>query len=565
MRRYSGLYRTNPQLSLDFSGKLTVDLFAGGGGASTGIEWALGKSPDIAINHDRRAVAMHRVNHPHTQHFCESVFAVVPQEVCAGRPVGDLWMSPDCTHHSKARGSKPVSKRVRGLAWVGKRWAATVRPERIYLENVEEFQQWGPLIRVNGEWKPCKKRAGRTFRNFVRELQRLGYTVDWRELRACDYGAPTIRRRLFLIARCDGQAIVWPEATHAEPMAAAAKGLVPWRTAAECIDWSIPCPSIFERKRPLVENTLRRIARGIQRYVIDAPEPYIVPMTHHGQRRNHSLREPFKTVTAAHRGELALVAPSLTEHANGTHQRTFSVNEPLRTQVAQIKGGHFALQVAALLKHYGGVVGTRVDVPTGTITTQDHHSLAAAHMIRHFGESTGSAANDPTGTVMPHGKGKTGLVASNLVKLKGTCRDGQRTDAPAPTICSGGTHIAEVRAFLLKYYGADQDPRLTEPLHTVTTKDRFGIVTVKGQLYQIIDIGMRMLAPRELYRAQGFPDSHIITYGMDVCEKTGLSFAVKFTLTEQVRFCGNSVSPYCAAAIVSANAGTNWDWMQVAA
>ena len=430
LKTYSGPYRVSPQTPLDFSGKLTVDLFAGGGGASTGIEWALGKSPDIAVNHDRRAVAMHRVNHPHTRHFCESVFKVVPQEVCAGRPVGDLWMSPDCTHHSKARGSKPVSKRVRGLAWVGKRWAATVRPERIYLENVEELQQWGPLVRVNGEWKPCKKRAGRTFRNFVRELRRLGYQVDWRELRACDFGAPTIRKRLFLIARCDGQPIIWPEATHAEPKAAAARGLEPWRTAAECIDWSIPCPSIFNRKKPLAENTLRRVAKGIKRYVIDPPEPFIVPLTHHGKRSNHSLREPLKTVTAAHRGELALVVPSLTEHANGSRQRTFPADEPL---------------------------------------------------------------------------------------------------------------------------------------HTITTKQRFGLVMVRGELYEIVDIGMRMLRPRELYRAQGFADSYIIEYGMDVCEKTGIPFAVKFTLTEQVRFCGNSVSPYCAAAIVAANAGTDWNWMKVAA
>lgn len=604
-RPYQGPYRTHPQPELDFSGALKVDLFAGGGGASTGMEWALGKSPDIAVNHDRRAVAMHRVNHPHTHHFCESVHDVHPLKVCGDRLVSDLWMSPDCTHHSKARGGLPVSKRVRGLAWVGVRWAATVRPRRIYLENVEEFENWGPLVKQNGQMVPCKRRAGRTFRSFVRELSRLGYDVEWRQIRACDHGAPTIRKRLFLIARCDGLPIAWPEATHAEPKAAAVKGLQPWRTAAECIDWSIPCPSIFGRKKPLAENTLRRIAKGIKRYVIDAPEPFIVPVTHQGNRKNHSLREPVKTITAAHRGELSLVVPSLTEHANGSTQRTFSIEEPLRTQCAQIKGGHFALQAAMLLKHYGGVVGHSVDQPAGAITTVDHHAIGAATLIqtgygerngqsprvphldkplgtvmaggvkhavtvanlsRHFGESTGSPMTEPVGTVMPGGQGKTSLTTSNLVKLRGTCRDGQRTDEPMPTVTAGGLHVAEVRAFLLKYYGADQDPQLLEPLHTITTRDRFGLVTVKGELYEIVDICMRMLAPRELYRAQGFPDSYIIEYGMDVCDKTGIPFAVKFTKTEQVRFCGNSVSPYAAAAIIAANNGIAVeDWWRVAA
>jgi Site-specific DNA methylase len=580
-RTYSGPYRVDPQPGLDFDGELIVDLFAGGGGASTGIEWALGRSPDIAVNHNKKAVLMHQINHPHTRHYCESVFDVVPQEVCGGRAVGYLWMSPDCTHFSKAKGSKPVSKRVRGLAWVGKRWAATVRPRVIFLENVEEFQTWGPLVRINGEMHPCRRRAGRTFRNFVRELQRLGYQVEWRTMRACDYGAPTIRKRLFLVARCDGEAIVWPEPTHGDPATEAVKAgrLLPWGTAAECIDWSIPCPSIFTRKRPLANNTLRRIARGIQRYVIDNPEPFIVPMTHKGKRSNHMIREPFKTVTAAHRGELALVAPSLTEHANGSNQRTFPLNQPLRTQCAQVKGGHFALQAAMLLKHYGGVVGHGIDQPTGTVTTADHHAIGAAHLVRHFGESVGSSPTEPVGTITAGGMGKTALstatlvrnfgksaaadilaphptilnkqkdslVASNLVKLKGTCRDGQKVTDPMPTLCAGGTHVAEVRAFLLKYYGADQDPRMEEPLHTVTTKHRFGLVTVNGVLHQIIDIGMRMLVPRELYRAQGFPDDYIIDHVLESGRR------VPLTVTDQVKFVGNSVSPYNACALVAAN------------
>ena len=347
---YRGPFRVNPDVPLNFGGELIVDLFAGGGGASMGIEWALGRSPDIAVNHDPQAVRMHQVNHPHTKHYCESVFNVSPQEVCGGRPVGYLWMSPDCTHYSKARGKKPVSKRVRGLAWVGKRWAATVRPRVIFLENVEEFKSWGPLVRVNGEWHPCKKRSGRTFRNFVRELNRLGYVVDWQEMRACDYGAPTIRKRLFLVARCDGEPIQWPQPTHGDPKMEAVKGgaLYPWRTAAECIDWSIPCPSIFERKRPLAENTLRRIARGIQRYVIDNPEPFIVPIQHYnGRNPAHSIKQPLRTVTAYPKGgSFALVAPSISTYYGpkaGNHHRGQELTEPLRTQTTE---NRHALQAA---------------------------------------------------------------------------------------------------------------------------------------------------------------------------------------------------------------------------
>lgn len=622
---YRGPFRINPDVPLNFDGELIIDLFAGGGGASMGIEWALGRSPDIAVNHDPQAVRMHQVNHPHTKHYCESVFNVRPQDVCGGLPVGHLWMSPDCTHYSKARGKKPVSKRVRGLAWVGKRWAATVRPRVIYLENVEEFKSWGPLVRINGEWHPCRKRSGRTFRNFVRELNRLGYVVDWREMRACDYGAPTIRKRLFLVARCDGEPIRWPEPTHGDPKTEAVKSgaRYPYRTAAECIDWSIPCPSIFERKKPLAQNTLRRIAKGMYRYVIDNPEPFIVPIQHYnGRNPAHSIKQPLRTVTAYPKGgSFALVAPSISTYygprKGDKGHRGARLDEPLRTQTTE---NRHALQAAMLLKHYGGVVGTSLDVPAGTVTTQDHHAIAAAtliqtgygerpgqaprvphldkplgtavaggvkhavttaHMIRHFGESIGSPPAEPIGTVMPHGKGKTGivatnlvrhfgksagadcstpmkavtskskdsLIASNLVKLKGTCRDGQRTDAPLHTVTSGGTHFAEVRAFLIKYFGVDVPPDIEKPFGTLTTKDRFGLCTVKGELYQIIDIGMRMLVPRELYRAQGFPDSYIIERDCD---------GKLITITDQVRMCGNSVSPYASMALVMANAYGNF-------
>ncbi|MFA7346887.1 MAG: DNA cytosine methyltransferase [Desulfurivibrionaceae bacterium] len=617
--KYRDRFRKSPQLSINF-GELAIDNFAGGGGASTGIEAAIGRPVDIAINHDPGAVAMHEVNHPGTRHYCESVWAVDPRKICAGRPVGIAWFSPDCKHHSKARGGKPVEKKIRGLAWVAVRWAATVRPRIIILENVEEFVSWGPLVTAaNGDCYPCKRRKGETFRHFVNSLRNRGYEVDWKELRACDYGAPTIRKRFFLVARCDGQAIIWPEPTHADPKSEAVKSgrLLPWRTAAECIDWSLPCPSIFERQRPLAEATMRRIAKGVMRYVVESKEPFIVPLTHHGKRSNHSIKEPFKTVTGANRGELALVTPFLTEHANASNQRNMPADGPLRTQCAQVKGGHFALVTpfitkfrngsvgsalnepihtltaggtpvkpstgntmglctAFLAKHYTGVVGSDLAQPIGTVTGIDHHSFVAASVVRHFGESVGSSPSEPVGTITAGGMGKTGIVAahlarhygssygvdidnpactvtgknkdslvtSHLVKLRGTCKDGQPVTKPAPTITSGGTHVGEVRAFLMKYYGTDQDPNLLDPLHTVTTKDRFGLVTVKGEEYQIVDIGMRMLSPRELYRAQGFPDDYIIDRD---------SHGKPITKTEQVAKCGNSVCPPIAEALVRAN------------
>jgi DNA (cytosine-5)-methyltransferase 1 len=476
-----------PQFLLDIHRELAVDLFAGGGGASTGIEQALGRPVDIAINHDAEAVSLHEANHPQTRHFVSDVFAAAPLAVTGGRPVGLLWASPDCTFHSKARGGKPhrdrnQARRRRALAWVVVRWAREVRPRVIALENVEEFQKWGPLL---DDGQPCPDRRGQSFQRWKKQLENLGYVVEHRELRGCDYGAPTIRKRLFLIARCDGLPIVWPAPTHGAPdsLPVRQKKLKAWRTAAECIDWSLPCPSIFERERPLAEATLRRIAKGVMRYVVNAAEPFIVP---------------------------GPVAPFLTEHANASGQRNFSAGEPLRTQVAQVKGGHFALVSAFLAKHYGGVVGSELPRPIGTVTTQDHHSL----------------------------------VTSNLVKLRGTSKEGQPVDEPLHTISAGGQHHAEVRAFLVKYYGADQDPRLEEPMHTVTTIDRFGLVMVHGEPYAIVDIGMRMLQPRELYAAQGFPATYIIDRGADGRE---------LTKKAQVRLCGNSVCPPLARAIVTAN------------
>lgn len=498
-----------PQFILPLADELVIDLFAGGGGASTGIEQAMGRHVDIAVNHDPEAVSLHQANHPQTLHYVSDVFEVEPRAVTQGQRVGLLWASPDCTFHSKARGGKPFrdrnkARRRRGLAWVVCRWAREIKPRVIALENVEEFQHWGPLL---DDGKPCPERRGLTFRRWVAQLRNLGYAVEWRELRACDYGAPTIRKRLFLVARCDGQPIVWPEPTHGP-------GRKPYRTAAECIDWSLPCPSIFERERPLAEATLRRIAHGIRRYVIEAAKPFIVPVTHQGDLRVHGTDAPLRTITTAQRGEFALCSPTLVQTGYGERPgqapRVPGLDKPLGTAV---DGQKHALVAAFLAKAYGGnnpTDGQALPRPIGTVTTQDHHHL----------------------------------VTSNLAKLRGTSSSAA-TDEPLGTISAQGTHHAEVRALLTKFYGqGGQDQDLRDPLHTIPTHDRFALVTVAGEVYAIADIGMRMLQPRELYRAQGFPDTYQIERGADgrVLSKAA-----------QVRMCGNSVCPPLARAIVAAN------------
>lgn len=507
------------QLILDVHDELVIDNFAGGGGASTGIELALGRHVDVAINHDPQAVAMHRANHPQTEHHCESVWDVDPRAVHPGRPIGLLWLSPDCKHFSKAKGGKPVEKRIRALAWVALRWVAIRRPRVLMLENVEEFTTWGPVVcGPDGACRPCPKRKGREFRAFVNALRRHGYDVEWRELRACDYGAPTIRKRLFLVARCDGQPIRWPEPTHGDPASDAVKlrQLKPWRTAAECIDWSLPCPSIFERARPLADATLRRVAKGIMRYVVNAAEPFIVN-TRNGERqgqqpRTRGVHEPLWTVTAQG-SQGALVAPSLVgiDHRGSGDAASWSAGAPLTTVTSEAR---HALVSAFIAKHYGGVIGSDLRAPVPTVTSVDHNSL----------------------------------VASNLVKLRGGGNIGQPADEPLRTISAGGQHFAEVRAFLTAYYGTDQDPGLRDPMHTVTTRDRYALVTVAGQQYAIADIGLRMLAPRELFAAQGFPASYVIDHGIDERGQR-----VDLTKTAQVRMCGNSVCPPLAAALVRAN------------
>jgi DNA (cytosine-5)-methyltransferase 1 len=538
----------NPQHPLDLAAEIVVDLFAGGGGASTGIELALGFPPHIAINHDPEAVALHQANHPQTRHFVSDVFEVDPVAVTEGRPVGLLWASPDCKHFSKAKGGKPVSKKIRSLAWVVVKWAKAVRPRVICLENVEEFQTWGPLGADN---RPCPQRKGRTFRRWKSSLAQLGYVVEHRELRGCDYGAPTIRKRLFLVARCDGAPVTWPEQTHGAPgsLPVKAKKLKPWPVAADCIDFSQPCPSIFERTRELADATKRRIAKGVMRYVVDSPNPFIVRIGHtgHGDAgKVRSVGEPLSTVTS--KNEHLLVSPMVTKYHG--ESAGSGGGEPFPTITANSfhkrPGGcpPVALVQAFLAKHYGGVVGSDLREPIGTVTSVDHHSVVSAALVgvgARAGQSRPRDLREPVATVTA--KYDTALVTSHLVKLRGS-NVGSPASEPLHTVSAQGMHHGEVRAFLIKYYGTDQDPRLTEPMHTIPTKDRFGLVMVKGEPYTIVDIGLRMLTPRELYRAQGFPESYIIDRGAD---------GRPLTKTAQVRMCGNSVCPPLARAIVAAN------------
>ncbi len=547
------IFRLHPQPAFNFNG-LVIDNFAGGGGASTGIELGLGRPVDIAVNHDPEAVAMHDINHPHTKHFCESVWEVDPRVIVDGRPVDLCWFSPDCKHFSKAKGGAPVKKEIRGLAWVAIRYAATVKPKVIMLENVEEFVTWWPLAT---DGRPCPKNKGRTFASFTNALRRLGYAVDWRELRACDYGAPTIRKRLFLIARRDGLPIVWPEPTHGDPASEGvkAKRLKPWRTAAEIIDWSLPCPSIFTRKKPLAEATMRRIARGIQRYVLESANPFLVKVNHgYDYFRGQALNEPIQTITSKLGTALVVptLAPFITEHANGSSQRNMPADEPLRTICAQVKGGHFALVAPVITKFRSNDRGSSVEAPLATVTANSFIKkpggaapigLVAAFLAKHYGGNytgPGSSLQSPlpTATTVDH----NALVTSHLVKLRNNCI-GQDLREPIHTLTTGG-HMGEVRAFLLKYYGTGDGQQLQDPLHTVTTKDRHALVMIKGEPYQIVDIGMRMLEPNELFAAQGFPADYIH-------DRT--AGGKKLSKAAQVRMCGNSVCPPVAAALVRAN------------
>lgn len=487
-------------------GGLIVDLFAGGGGASTGIEAALGRSVDIAINHSPVALAVHEANHPGTRHLTADIWEVKPKQATGGRHVDLLWASPDCTHFSIAKGGKPRKQNIRSLAWAVVRWANDVRPDVIALENVAEFKGWGPLDK---DGKPVKTRMGQTFLRWKRSLEKLGYVVDFRILDASHFGAPTRRRRLFLVARCDGQRIVWPRPTHGP-------GLIPFRTAAQCIDWSLACPSIFERKKPLAEKTLWRIAQGIKRFVIENPKPFIVKFQENSVGQPLTL--PLDTVMAG-APRFGLVAPSLIQTGYGEREgqaaRTPEITKPLGTVVAA--GQKHAAVAAFLSRAFGeapgkwkGAGSADIEQAMPTVTTQDHNNLAAVTLATFRG----------TGPTQP---GSASI------------------EEPLGVISAGGTHVAEVYAFLLKYYGTEQSPRLEGPLGTVTTRDRFGLVTVEGVDYQIVDIGMRMLEPHELLAAQ---------FGR-FAPAYDLSRAP--TKAAKVRLIGNSVCPEVAEALIRAN------------
>lgn len=646
--------------------EIIVDNFAGGGGASTGIELAIGRSVDIAINHDENAIAMHKTNHPDTLHYCESVFDVDPVAATGGNAVGLAWFSPDCRHFSKAKGAKPVKKEIRGLAWIVLRWALAKRPRVMMLENVEEFKTWGPLIDTPpnpdlpdalmvdfvgpvypGYSRPDPDRVAETFNAFVgmlsvgidadhpaltevcefldidagsvqaqRLIDGLGYAVDFRELRACDYGAPTIRKRFFMVMRCDGHAIEWPAVTHGDPKSLEVQSgnLAPWRTAAECIDWNIPALSIFDRKKPLAENTLKRIARGIQRFVIESASPFIVKCNHTSTRTNYdcfrgqALGEPLQTITKTH--GYAVAVPHLTKfrtgatgqpvtkpvptvtagtskrpggngHAMGIVEAALTpflagnggseyqakprpLDKPAHTILKQSRaclvtpviarqfgasvghradepsatitaggGGKSQLVSAFLAKHYGGNYtgpGVSLDEPAHSVTTVDHHALISAQVVGvggRAGQSRPRDVSEPIQTLTT--KADSAMVTSHLIKLRGTCRDGQQLEEPMPTITAGGQHVGEVRTFLETYCGESSNEWL---------------VTIEGVKYQIVDIGMRMLQPHELYKAQGFPAGYVID--QDYRGK-------RYAKDKQVARCGNAVPPPFAEALVRAN------------
>lgn len=550
--------------------ELIVDNFAGGGGASTGIELATGRRVDIAINHDPDAIAMHKVNHPFTQHFCESVWEVNPKEICEGNPVGLMWLSPDCKHFSRAKGGKPVSKNVRGLAWIALRWAATVRPRVIMLENVPEFITWG---RLGKDGKPDPKHTGETFWSFVRALERHGYEVAWRELRACDYGAPTIRTRFFLVARCDGKPIIFPKPTHGE-------GLLPFRTAAECIDWSLPCKSIFGRKKPLKDNTLRRIARGLEKFTIKADKPFIinykfdnppesadeplstitavgnhyVTMPHiskfFGEVVGSKVSEPLGTVTAIDHNAVVtpLIAPYIM--ANNTNNVGAAANDPVPT----ITTGNRNFYTAASLIQYHSeqsgseVRGQALDAPIMTVDASPRYALTAAHIVKYYKGDNYSSVNDPLHTVTT--KERHMLVESHLCILRRN-QDCKSLNEPFLTECTSAGHFAEVRTVIQTYKNGENLGHWSEIRKLLNTYCGYSLadneillLEINSGMYFISDIGMRMLTPRELYRAQGFPENYIIDF--DVNGKT-------YKKKAQIARCGNAVPPPFAKALVEAN------------
>lgn len=575
---------------------LIIDNFAGGGGASKGIEAAMGRKVDIAINHDEAAIAVHTANHPGTRHYCQSIYSVDPMDATGGAPVLLAWFSPDCKHHSKAKGGKPREKYIRDMAHVVPHWIERLQkatpngagaPQVIMLENVEEFRQWGPL---DAEGKPIPERKGEEFDLWVRRIRKRGYKVEWRELRACDYGAPTSRKRLFLIARRDGVPITWPEPTHGAPDSEGVNAgrLLPWRTAAECIDWSIACPSIFDRKRPLKDTTCRRIAAGTMRYVVNAAQPFIIPLTHHGASgRVYNPDAPLPTVTGANRGEMAAVSPGVipithTQGRNGAQR----VDEPLRT-ITTAKGGEFASSAASLIKLRNNSHGEDPKAPLGTVNAGgQHHGIAAATlMTMGYGERKGQqprvpGLDVPARTVTAGGV-KHGLVSTFLAQHNTERGDranpGKAVADPVSTITGRGTQQQPVQvtmieagtlpaamleraemvaAFLVKYYGnEDGGHGLHRPLGTATTRERFAVVTVTidTQTFVLVDIGMRMLTPRELAMAQGFPPDYVLDPECHYRTAGGNLKFGRLPKSHQIAKIGNAVCPPMSEALVRAN------------
>ena len=585
-------------------GELIVDNFAGGGGASTGIELATGYSVDIAINHDPEAIKMHKANHPNTKHYCENVWAVDPVKACNGHPVGLAWFSPDCKHFSKAKGGKPKDKNIRGLAWVALRWAGLIRPRVIMLENVEEFKTWGPLNRGH---HPIKAKQGKTFEKFVQQLTDLGYEVQFKELVAADYGAPTMRKRFFMIARCDGKPIVWPEPTHGPADSEAVKAglLKPYVGAYTQIDFSRPCPSIFDTSeeikekygiravRPLAQKTMDRIARGLKKFVLDNPEPFIIQCNHGGERRPNDIREPMPTITGKH--GYGIVEPYMVQigqtgdgegfpidrmryptycnpeemdklpfadpeteweiqrQLQTPYMGTNTTNHPggnCKNPIHTITTGNQQCLISPTLIQYhsetskDGVRGQTIEDPIMTVDSSNRYGLVTSFLHKYYDggyKGAGETVENPLPTVSAWDHNS--VVTANLIQMNNHC-DGKDIRQPLPTITAGDGHFGEVRAFLIKYYGQGTGQDIKKPLDTVTAQDRFGLVTINGTDYQIVDIGLRMLEPKELYGCQGFPDDYIIDH--DYTGKT-------YPRSEQVRRCGNAVCPPIPAALVRAN------------
>lgn len=607
------------------TGEIIVDNFAGGGGASTGIEIATGRLVALAVNHDPAAILMHRTNHPYTEHFQASVWDIDPKAVCRGRPVGLAWFSPDCKHFSKAKGAALVDRKIRGLAWITLRWAATVRPRVIILENVEEFQTWGPVRKG----KPVKKLAGTTFRKFIDQLTELGYTVEYRELIAADYGAPTSRKRFYLVARCDGKPIVWPEPTHSKT---GADGLPKWRSAAEIIDWSLPCPSVFATKaeimdryglkavRPLASNTMRRVIRGVDKFTIRSGKPFIVP-TGYGERKGQAPRvhdidapvptvvgtgkenlcrpllapvtvtntsnsvggtvgAPVHTVTTA--GNQMLVTPSLVSIGQtGGGDRIRDLREPVPTTVSKQEAclvapsliqyhteqqaenvrasglgtpintvdasNRYGLTCANLVEYYTGGRPLDVQDPLHTVTSHDREAVVAAHIAKYYGGVVGEKVGEPlpTVTAIDH----NAVCAAHVVKFKGGEVGTQPTE-PLPTQTSSGV-FAVCRAHLAKMRSGDDlghwpeiRALLNEYCGYALAEDDVLLLEIGGALYYIADIGLRMLSPRELYNAMGFPPDYIIDRDY---------MGNEYKKSAQVARCGNAVCPPVASALVRAN------------